>query len=188
MLPKNTKCQQKTRFRSKKFKSCQIPIQKLYNLSDFRWIFFTNASVFEWNVLQRVIFLRKILPWKASFWRKIEHDFEEKLIFKKQFLKKICTQKITFIFNLPRNIRLFCVLRTIFKSTVLKEIFSLKGKILDEKVFAKSMIWIKKFSSWQISNHQFFCPVRFRIECLKILKRNNLTGPPYVLFTSFSSV
>ena len=42
------------------------------------------------------------------------HDFEEKN-FKKQILKKFCTQKITFWLNLPRKKRNFCILRAIFK-------------------------------------------------------------------------
>ena len=36
-------------------------------------------------------------------------------------LKKICTQKITFCFNLPRKMCKFCVLRAYLKSMILKK-------------------------------------------------------------------
>ena len=164
------------RFQNKTFTTCQIFIEFFYQRVRF-WIksFTTCQILLPW---------RKILPWKAWFWRKKffkEHDFEEKFIYKNQILKKICTQNITFSFNLQRNIRLFCVLRTILKSTVLKKKLSPKCMILTEIFFSKrdnfewksfckkAWFWIKKFSCWQISNHQFF-PVLSDFE-LKILQR-----------------
>ena len=52
-----------------------------------------------------------------------KHDFEEKNNFEKRIVKKFCTQKITFLFNLPRKMRKSCVLRAILKVTILKNFF-----------------------------------------------------------------
>ena len=57
----------------------------------------------------------------------------------------MCTEKITFWFNLLRKMRKFCVLGALLKSKDLKKKLLLKSMVLNEKVFVKSMIFKKSF-------------------------------------------
>ena len=68
--------------------------------------------------------------------------FESTILKKKLFLKstiliKICTQKITFWFNLPRKMRKFCILRTFLKSMILMKKIVSKEHAFEEKTFSK---------------------------------------------------
>ena len=58
--------------------------------------------------------------------------------------KKFCTQKIMFWFNLPLEMRKFCVLRAFLKGTILKKKIFLKSTNLNVKFFLKSMILNEK--------------------------------------------
>ena len=96
-----------------------------------------------------------------------KHDFKEKIIFKKQILKKPLHTKNRFWFSLPRKMGKVCALRAILKSAILKKKFFLKSMILNVNFFLKSMIlnekvlskawyWIKNFSLCQILNQNIF--------------------------------
>ena len=54
---------------------------------------------------------------------------------KSMILQKVCTQKITFCFNLPRKMRKFCVLRAYLRSLILKKTFFLKKHDFEEENF-----------------------------------------------------
>ena len=97
---------------------------------------------------------------------------KKKYIFKKHDFEGVCTQKITFWFNLPRKMRQFCVLRAPLKSTILKKKLFLKkhgfeekkiskSMILNEKVFVKSVILNKNFFVSSDFESKLFRRVRF---------------------------
>ena len=108
-------------------------------------------------------FLKRAILKKNNIFQK--HNFGEKIVFKKQILKKkLCTQKITLWFNLPRKMRKRYVLRGLLKSTILKKKFSLKSTILNIKFSSKkhNFEW-KSFCKKNDFELKFFRLVRFRI-------------------------
>ena len=126
-------------------------------MSDFNWIFSTTPQIFKKKFYNASDFELKIW-WRVSIWKNYfftKHDFEEKNIFethafeekytfKKQILKKFCTQNVTFWFKSPRKMYKFCVLCATSKSTIFMKFFFLKSTILNGKSFLKSMILIEK--------------------------------------------
>ena len=125
---------------AKNFKSCQISEQKIYNLSEYLWLFVQRVRFWI-----EIFTTRQILKnnfWKAWFWKKNSKStiLKTKIFFKGRFAHK----KITFWFKLPSKMRKFCVLRAILKNTILRKMFSLKTMILNVKIFLKSMILKEK--------------------------------------------
>ena len=60
------------RFRGKKFKSCQILEQKIYNVSDFKWIFLQRVSFWinyftTRQILKKNIFFKSMILKKRNF-------------------------------------------------------------------------------------------------------------------------
>ena len=94
------------------------------------------------------MFKKKKFLKKQDFEEKIiffkKHDFGEENIFKTQFVKKFCIQKITFWFFLPRKMLNFCVSRAFLKSPILKKKVFVKSMILKKKLFLKTTILEKK--------------------------------------------
>ena len=60
---------------------------------------------------------------------------KKKIFLKSTILKRICTQKITFCFNLPRKMRKFCVLRASLRRMILMKNFFLKHDFEEKKFF-----------------------------------------------------
>ena len=73
-----------------------------------------------------------------------KHFFEDKNFLKKKILKKNCTQKITFWFNLPHKMPKCCVLRAFSKSTILNNELFPKSMILNEEIFVRKTIFRNK--------------------------------------------
>ena len=93
---------------------------------------FTTRQILKKNIILKSMILKK-------------NNFSESTILKffwkkSTILKKICSQKITFCFNLPRKMRKFYVLRAYLDSTILKKKEFLKSMILKKNFFLKSMI------------------------------------------------
>ena len=135
------------RFWNKNFTTCQILIEFFLKRVRF-WIKnFTTPHFLSLKNDDAAAFEEKYVFTK--------HDYEEKNIFKKQdseenyifinqILKKLCTQKVTFSFNSPRNMHKCCVVCATSKSTILMKNFFLKSTISKEEKFLKSMILNKK--------------------------------------------
>ena len=104
---------------NKSFSICQVWNQLFYNASDF-----------EVKILRHVSFSRKIFFQKAWFWRKKiskKYDFEEKINFKKQILKKMLhTKKHVLIQFTPSNAHFLSITCNFKKARFCRKKFSKK--------------------------------------------------------------
>ena len=113
---------------------------------------------------------------------------KKKLILKSRFWKKNCTQKLTFWFNFSRKVRIFLRFTCNFEKHIfVGKIFS-KNHDFECKVFVRSMIlnwkffvwsdlgstfwkrvriWVKRFTTPQISYQLFYNALDFQLEILQ---------------------
>ena len=125
------------RFRSKKFQVLSDFELKTLRRVRFYMNFFTTRQILDWkkhNVLDfEFKILRRVRLWRKMFFFFKKHDFEEKIIFKKEILKKNRTQKTRFdsIYTVKCAIFAFTInfkehdfeKRIVLRSTNLKNFF-----------------------------------------------------------------